>query len=90
MKTTVLLSILFASTLSFAKDVQNSTINVAPSNIAQVFTLVDKSTDGVNKKLNIVVEDTGKSTDMSARYKVYLGYAKTAQAKMNILRPFLT
>ncbi|MGZ3745440.1 MAG: hypothetical protein ACXVB1_06060 [Pseudobdellovibrionaceae bacterium] len=60
--------------------IHSSNTSIAPSSIDQVIRLVDKEQAGSSqKKLSIVVEDNGMSTDVSPRYTVYLGYANLSE-----------
>ncbi|WP_347357987.1 hypothetical protein [Bdellovibrio sp.] len=81
MSKAVILSLsLLLSANAFAKSVSSESLQIAPSSIDQVVRLVDKKDPGSSaKKVSIVVEDHGLSTDVSPRYTVYLGYASLAE-----------
>ena len=54
--------------------------SINPGHIDTVIRLVDKNEPGSSqKKLSVVVTDSGMSTDVSPRYTVYLGYASMAE-----------
>lgn len=81
MKKLVVSSLVMLTSASvFAKTVSSSQNQVKPSSIDQVIRLVDKIEQGSSqKKLSVVVEDAGMSTDVSPRYSVYLAYASLAE-----------
>lgn len=59
--------------------VQASDIKVGPSDVDQVVSLLKKTENGVTKKVQILVQDNGLSTDVSPRYKIHLGYSSSAE-----------
>ncbi|MES2803906.1 MAG: hypothetical protein V4654_15545 [Bdellovibrionota bacterium] len=72
----VILTTIFAQ----AKIVNSEDLKVSASSIDQVIRLVDKDDPGSShKKLSIIVEDHGMSTDVSPRYTISLGYASMAE-----------
>ncbi len=72
--------VMLMSASVFAKTVSSSKLQVEPSSIDQVIRLVDKHEPGSShKKLSVVIEDRGMSTDVSPRYSIYLGYASLAE-----------
>ncbi len=74
------MALALATQTSFAETVSAKKWEISPSTVSQVVTLVDKHDPGSsNKKLSIVVVDNGMSTDMSPRYRLYLGYASMAE-----------
>ncbi len=80
MKITLLTIIAISLSLSVnAKTINSSKETINPSAIEKIVRLVDKNNESTYKKLQIVVEDTGLSTDVSPRYKIYLGYASLAE-----------
>ncbi len=80
MKKILISVVLLASTISQAKIVKSTEAQINPANIDTVIRLVDKNEPGSSqKKLSIVVTDSGMSTDVSPRYTVYLGYASMAE-----------
>ncbi|XGC81766.1 hypothetical protein ACES2L_04625 [Bdellovibrio bacteriovorus] len=75
----VLISLLMSS-IVFAKTVPSNKVQIAPSSIDQVIRLVDKRDLGSShKKVSIIVEELGMSTDVSPRYAVYLGFSSLAE-----------
>lgn len=69
-----------AATVSQAKIIKSTEAQIDPASIDTVINLVKKDEPGSSqKKLNIVVTDSGMSTDVSPRYTVYLGYASMAE-----------
>jgi len=71
---------LIISTSALAKEVLSTDVSIAPSDVEKVVRLVDKNDPGTShKKLQIVLQDLGMSTDVSPRYLVYLGYAGLAE-----------
>ena len=80
MKNILISVVLLVSTISQAKIVKSTEAQINPANIDTVIRLVDKNEPGSSqKKLSIVVTDSGMSTDVSPRYTVYLGYASMAE-----------
>lgn len=81
MKKLILIATLtLTATVSQAKIVKSVEAQIDPANIDTVINLVNKNEPGSSqKKLNIVVQDSGMSTDVSPRYTVYLGYASMAE-----------
>jgi hypothetical protein len=81
MKNLILIAALtLSATVSQAKIVKSTEVLIDPANIDTVINLVNKNEPGSSqKKLNIVVTDSGMSTDLSPRYTVYLGYASMAE-----------
>lgn len=81
MKNLILIAALtLSATLSQARIVNSTETQIAPANVDSVINLVNKIDAGSSqKKLNIVVTDSGMSTDVSPRYTVYLGYASMAE-----------
>jgi hypothetical protein len=72
--------VMLMSASAFAKTVSSSEVKLNPSSVDQVIRLVDKNEPGSShKKLSIIVEDRGMSTDVSPRYSVSLGYASLAE-----------
>lgn len=72
--------VILSATFASAKAVNSTEVQVSASNIDQVIRLVDKNEPGSShKKLSIVVEDRGMSTDVSPRYTISLGYASMAE-----------
>lgn len=59
--------------------VSASDIKVDPSGVDQLVTLLKKTENGVTKKVQILVQDNGLSTDVSPRYKIHLGYSSSAE-----------
>ena len=88
--------VFLASAISQAASVQSEKLEVAPSSIDQVIRLVDKNEPGSSqKKLSIITTDSGMRTDLSPRYKIYLGYQSNAEmgniaADFKISDQFLT
>lgn len=80
MKKLIVCSLILMSTSGFAKTVPSSQLQIEPSSIDKVIRLVDKNEAGSShKKVSIIVEDKGMSTDVSPRYSVYFGYASLAE-----------
>lgn len=81
MKKTILVSmVLLFSMITQAGTIQSKALKIEPSSIDKVIRLVEKrSEQGSTKKLSIVVTDNGMSTDVSPRYKIYLGFASLAE-----------
>jgi hypothetical protein len=81
MKNFLVCSILFViCSQAHAGVIVSSGETIAPSSIDKVIRLVDKDDPNSSyKKLSIVVTDSGRSTDVSPRYTVYLGYASYAE-----------
>ncbi len=81
MKSAIMFSlVVMMSSSVFAKTVKSGQHQVEPSNIDQVIRLVDKTAKGsAQKKVSIIVEDKGLSTDVSPRYTVYMGFASLAE-----------
>lgn len=72
----VILSAAFAR----ARTIKSEDVQISASSIDQVIRLVDKKDPGSShKKLSIIVEDRGMSTDVSPRYTISLGYASMAE-----------
>lgn len=81
--------VLLAATVSQAASVKSEKLQVSPSSIDQSIRLVDKNEPGSSqKKLSIITTDNGMSTDVSPRYKIYLGYRSNAEMG-NISADFL-
>lgn len=81
MKKIVFLSALLVASMSVqAKTVSSTSEGISPAKVDQIIRLVDKRDPGSShKKVSVVVEDHGMSTDVSPRYTVYLGYASLAE-----------
>ena len=81
MKKIILNLAVILSTVSANAGTVSSAINkIEPSGIDKVIRLVDKNDYKTgHKKVSIVVEDKGMSTDISPRYTVYLGYSSLAE-----------
>nr|BFD62533.1 hypothetical protein BdHM001_12140 [Bdellovibrio sp. HM001] len=79
-KAAILSLCLLLSATAFAKSVPSQSLQITPSSIDQVVRLVDKKDAGSSaKKVSVIVEDHGLSTDVSPRYTVYLGYSSLAE-----------
>jgi len=76
----VLFSLNLAGTVQAREVKSNPQLTLRPSEISAVIPLVNKVDDtGLQKRLQIVVQDQGMSTDVSPRYKVFLSYASLAE-----------
>lgn len=72
--------VILSATFAQAKTVNSTDVQISASSIDQVIRLVDKNEPGSShKKLSIIVEDRGMSTDVSPRYTISLGYASMAE-----------
>lgn len=72
--------VLVISVSGFAKTITSSDEKISAAAIDKVIRLVDKDSPGSSqKKVSIVVEDHGMSTDVSPRYTAYLGFASLAE-----------
>lgn len=84
-----MMSVVLAVATAQATTVSSEKIQIAPSEVDRVIRLVDKKEIGSShKKVSIVVADNGMSTDVSPRYRIYLGYASLAEMG-NISTDFL-
>lgn len=73
-------ALILTAAASHAKIINSTEVQIDPANVDTVISLVNKNEPGSSqKKLNIVVTDSGMSTDVSPRYTVYLGYASMAE-----------
>ncbi len=77
----MILSMLFLvySFSAQAYEVSSQKHSISPASIDKAITLVDKSGSPQHKKVNVIVTDSGMSTDVSPRYTVYLGFASMAE-----------
>lgn len=81
MKAIVFLVTTIVAGLAFGKEVKNTDITISPATIDNMVQLVNKEDLSDNhKKLSLIVKDTGRSTDFSPRFTVYLGYGSFAEA----------
>lgn len=72
--------VILSATFAQAKTIASTEVQISAANIDQVIRLVDKKEPGSShKKLSIIVEDGGMSTDVSPRYTISLGYASMAE-----------
>jgi hypothetical protein len=67
------------SVVAQTKKISSSSEALRPSMIEKVIQLVNTKSEPTQKKVTVVVEELGKSTDVSPRYKIYLGYASYAE-----------
>lgn len=81
MKKMILFALLLLISVSgFAKTITSSDEKISAAAIDKVIRLVDKNSPGSSqKKVSIVLEDHGMSTDVSPRYTAYLGFASFAE-----------
>ncbi len=74
------LAIVLSTVSASAGTISSGENKIEPSGIDKVIRLVDKNDYRTgHKKVSIVVEDKGMSTDVSPRYTVYLGYSSLAE-----------
>ncbi|WP_413557257.1 hypothetical protein [Bdellovibrio sp. HCB209] len=81
MKTIGLFAVIMSAAMTVqAKQVAPTSSKISPATIDQAIRLAEAtSKEGVTKKITIVTTDNGKSTDVSPRYTVYLGYNSMAE-----------
>jgi hypothetical protein len=81
MKKMIVSALVLLMTVSgIAKTIASSDEKISAAAIDKVIRLVDKDNPGSSqKKVSIVLEDHGMSTDVSPRYTAYLGFASFAE-----------
>lgn len=78
-KLTLFAAALLMTVTANAKSVAPTNDKISPAQIDKTIRLAETDNQGITKKLSLIVLDHGKSTDVSPRYSVYLGYNSMAE-----------